>query len=299
MSRALAPVEQAIGSWRALIAAQNARARIEKFLEQNPRREGTMALPRPAGRVVFDNVSYVHPGAPDPAVRAVRFQLEPGEGLGLIGPTAAGKTTLGRLLIGNLQPKIGHVRLDGMDVAQWSSEDLGRYVGYLPQDVELFNGTVRENIARMSKGDPATVIEAARLAGVHDMILHLPKGYDTEIGDAGTALSGGQRQRIALARALYGSPSLLVLDEPSANLDSDGETALLAAVDAVKAQGTTIVVIAHRPNVLRHVDKILVMRNGKMQMFGPREEVLNRVTGPQRGGAAPIVAAAEGGQGAD
>ena len=299
MSRALAPVEQAIGSWRALIAAQSARARVEQFLADNPRRDASMALPRPAGRVVVDNVSYIHPGAPDPAVRAVRFQLEPGEGLGVIGPTAAGKTTLSRLMIGNLQPKIGHVRLDGMDVAQWSSEDMGRYVGYLPQDVELFNGTVRENIARMTKGDPAMIIDAAKMAGVHEMILHLPKGYDTEIGDAGTALSGGQRQRIALARALYGFPSLLVLDEPSANLDSDGETALLTAVDAMKARGATIVVIAHRPNVLRHVDKILVMRNGRMQMFGPREEVLARVTGPQRGGAAPMVVAAEGGQGAD
>ena len=299
MSRALAPVEQAIGAWRALIGAQAAYGRVTAFLEGNPLRQETMELPRPSGRVVVDNISYIHPGAPDPAVRGVRFQLEPGEGLGLIGPTAAGKTTLARMMIGNLQPKIGHVRLDGMDVAQWAPEDLGRYLGYLPQDVELFNGTVRENIARMSKGDPAMVIEAARLAGVHDMILHLPKGYDTEIGDAGTALSGGQRQRIALARALYGAPSLLVLDEPSANLDSDGEGALLAAVDAMKARGTTIVVIAHRPNVLRHVDKILVMRNGKMQMFGPREEVLARVTGPQRGGAAPVVAAAEGGQGGD
>ena len=295
MSRALAPVEQAIGAWRALIAAQNAYGRVQAFLGEHPLRKPTMALPRPSGRIVVDNVSYMHPGAPDPAVRAVRFQLEPGEGLGLIGPTAAGKTTLARLVIGNLQPKIGHVRLDGMDVAQWSPEDLGQYVGYLPQDVELFNGTVRENIARMSKGEPNLVIEAARMAGVHDMILHLPKGYDTEIGDAGTALSGGQRQRIALARALYGSPSVLVLDEPSANLDSDGEAALLAAVDAMKERGGTILVIAHRPNVLRHVDKILVMRGGKMQMFGPREEVLARVTGPQRGAA--IAAAAEGGQG--
>ena len=295
MSRALAPVEQAIGAWRALIAAQNAYGRVQEFLAENPMRKPTMALPRPSGRIVVDNISYVHPGAPDPAVRAVRFQLEPGEGLGLIGPTAAGKTTLARLVIGNLQPKIGHVRLDGMDVAQWAPEDLGQYVGYLPQDVELFNGTVRENIARMSKGEPNLVIEAARMAGVHDMILHLPKGYDTEIGDAGTALSGGQRQRIALARALYGSPSVLVLDEPSANLDSDGEAALLAAVDAMKERGGTILVIAHRPNVLRHVDKILVMRGGKMQMFGPREEVLARVTGPQRGAA--VAAAAEGGQG--
>ncbi len=295
MSRALAPVEQAIGAWRALIAAQNAYGRVQAFLAEHPLRKPSMALPRPSGRIVVDNISYVHPGAPDPAVRAVRFQLEPGEGLGLIGPTAAGKTTLARLVIGNLQPKIGHVRLDGMDVAQWAPEDLGQYVGYLPQDVELFNGTVRENIARMSKGDPNLVIEAARMAGVHDMILHLPKGYDTEIGDAGTALSGGQRQRIALARALYGSPSVLVLDEPSANLDSDGETALLAAVDAMKARGGTILVIAHRPNVLRHVDKILVMRGGKMQMFGPREEVLARVTGPQR--SAAVAAAAEGGQG--
>ena len=288
MSRALAPVEQAIGSWRGMVAAREAYGRVRQFLAENPHRTSMMELPRPSGRLLVDKVTYVHPGTAVPALRGIRFSLEPGEGLGLIGPSAAGKTTLARLLIGNLKPKAGHVRLDSMDVAQWNPEDLGRYIGYVPQDVELFSGTVRENIARMGEGDPDAVIEAAQLAGVHEMILHLPRGYDTQIGSGGAALSGGQRQRIALARAVYGRPSLLVLDEPSSNLDSDGENALLDAIETIKAQGTTIIVIAHRPNILRQIDKILVLRKGAVQMFGPREEVLAQVTGPQRREAMPV-----------
>ena len=280
VGRALAPVDQAINSWKSAIAARQAYRRMKQQIAATPPRGAGMALPVPKGALSARKLSYIHPGAPEPTLRNLNFELTAGETMGLIGPTAAGKTTLARVLVGNLQPQAGFVRLDGADVAQWDPDALGQFVGYLPQDVELFGGTVQENIARMGEGDPNAVIAAAKLAGVHDMILGLPNGYDTPIGEGGAALSGGQRQRIGLARALYGEPKLVVLDEPNASLDQPGEQALVEAIAALKRRGVTIVVIAHRPNVLRFTDKILVLRNGAVQMFGPRDEIVAQLTGP-------------------
>ncbi|MBT3358808.1 MAG: type I secretion system permease/ATPase [Rhodospirillales bacterium] len=281
MGRALAPVEQAIGSWKAAIAARNAYQRVKAQLENAPPTGDAMPLPTPEGRVEVEGLAFVHQAASEPVFRQVSFVLEPGEAMGLIGPTAAGKTTLARLLVGNLDPRVGHVRLDGADVSVWESQDLGKHVGYLPQDVELFSGTVRENIARMGEGDPDAVVAAARLAGVHEMILKFPDGYETEIGDGGAALSGGQRQRLALARAVYGDPKFVVLDEPNASLDSEGEEALVSAVRTLKERGVTMVIIAHRPNIILHVDKLLVLRGGTMEAFGPRDEVVPTLSGPK------------------
>jgi PrtD family type I secretion system ABC transporter len=276
----LAPVEQAIGSWRSAIVAREAYERIKKQLATSPENAEQMALPSPSGRLSVEGVTYFHQGAEEPVLRNVSFGLEPGEALGLIGPSAAGKTTLARLLVGNIASRSGTVRLDSMDVAQWDGEDLGKHLGYLPQDVELFAGTVRENILRMGEGSPEDVVAVAKLAGMHDMILRLSSGYETEIGDSGAALSGGERQRIGLARALYGAPKFVVLDEPNASLDNMGEEALVKAIETLKQGGVTQVIIAHRPSMLRFVDKILVLREGAVHMFGPREEVLKKLIGP-------------------
>ena len=279
MGRALAPVEQAIGSWKGLLAARAAYGRLKAQLNATPPRGGGMPLPAPEGRIDVEGVSYVHAGASDPVLKGIVFNLQPGEVLGLIGPTAAGKTTLARLMVGNLRPRAGNVRLDAMDIAKWGPDDRGRHIGYLPQDVELFSGTIQENIARMGEGNPEAVVAAAKRAGVHEMILRMEKGYDTEIGEGGAALSGGQRQRIALARAVYGDPRFLVFDEPNANLDKEGEQALLIAIKALKEEGRTIIVIAHRPNVLETVDKILVLRYGKVDAFGSRDDMLEQMKG--------------------
>ena len=287
MSRALAPVEQAIGSWKSAIAARGAYQRVKRLLGETPIRGKAMPLPAPRGLLSVEGVAFVYPGASEPVLRGISFGLEPGEALGLIGPSAVGKTTLARLLVGNLAPRVGHVRLDEADVAEWEPEDLGPHIGYLPQDVELFSGTVRDNIARMGEGDADAVIAAAQLAGVHEIALGLPQGYETEIGVDGAVLSGGQRQRIAFARAVYGEPKFIVLDEPNASLDHAGEEALLGAIGKLKERGVTLVVIAHRPSILRFVDKILVLRNGTVDVFGPRDEVIPNVTGPAAG--APTV----------
>ncbi len=281
MARALTPVEQAIGSWKAMIAARNAYGRLKIHLDEAPSRGHATPLPTPSGRLDVEGVSFFYPGASEPVLRAIGFKLPAGNVLGLVGPTAAGKTTLARLFVGNLVPRTGHVRLDDMDVAQWEPEDLGRHIGYLPQDVELFHGTVGENIARMDKGESEAVIAAAQLAGVHEMVLRMAKGYDTEIGEGGAALSCGQRQRVGLARAVYGDPRFVVLDEPNSNLDGEGEKALLETICTLKERGATTVVIAHRASILQHVDKILVLRNGTAQMFGPRDEVLAKIAGEQ------------------
>ena len=280
LGRALAPVDQAINSWKSAVGARAAYGRIEKILASAPAPDAAMALPAPDGALTVENLTYVHPGATEPTLRGLSFHLAPGESLGIIGPTASGKTTLARLLVGNLEPTSGHVRLDNADVWQWNSEDLGRYLGYLPQDVELFGVSVRENIARLSEAEPRDVVAAARLAQVHELILRLPQGYETEIGHGGAVLSGGQRQRIALARAMFGTPRLVVLDEPNANLDQSGEVALLAALGALRGQTATTVVIAHRPSILRHVDKILVLSPEGPVAFGPRDDILRTVTGP-------------------
>ena len=281
MSRALAPVEQAIGSWKSAVAARDAYGRVKRLLADTPVRAISMPLPTPQGNLSVEGVTFFHAGAKEPTLRNVSFALQPGEALGLIGPTAAGKSTLAELLVGIRTPRAGHVRLDGADVGTWEAEDLGPHIGYLPQDIELFSGTVRENIARMGETEAEAVISAAQLAGVHEMILELPQDYQTEIGEAGAALSGGQRQRIAFARAAYGKPRLVVLDEPNANLDAAGEEALIIAIGKLKERRVTLVVIAHRPSILRHVDKVLILREGQVQAFGPKEEVIPTAVSPQ------------------
>ena len=276
LGRALAPVETLIAGWRSLVEAKNAWRRLHELLTANPPAEAGTELPAPEGRVELEGVAFRL--GDKVTLRGVSFKLAAGEALGLIGPSASGKSTLARLIVGVWKPAAGVVRLDGADVAAWPRERLGPHLGYLPQDVELFGGTVAENIARLGAPDATEVVLAAQRAQVHDLILRLPKGYDTEIGDAGQALSPGQRQRIALARALYGRPRLVVLDEPNANLDHEGEEALVRVLETLKAEGTTVVVIAHRPSLLRNVDKMLVLSDGAVTSFGPRAEVMARVT---------------------
>lgn len=281
MGRALAPVEQAIGAWKGLVAARGAYARLQELIAGGRSGASDMELPPPEGKLTVTGLTFGVPSRTEPILSNVSFALEPGEALGLIGPSAAGKTTLARLLVGSWLPSSGHVRLDGADMSLWRDQDRLQYIGYLPQDVELLGGTVKENIARMGDADDAHVIAAAQLADVHEMVLSLPEGYDTQIGEAGGVLSGGQRQRIALARALFGTPKLLVLDEPNASLDRVGEQALLDTIDEMRRRGVTIVVIAHRPSMLEHVDKILVLREGKVDMYGTRDDVMAQLMGKQ------------------
>jgi len=287
MGRALAPVEQAVGSWQGLVAARGAYARLQQLFAEERSGASTMELPPPEGKLDVTGLTFGVPSRTEPILSNVSFALEPGEALGLIGPSASGKTTLARMLVGSWRPSTGHVRLDGADMSVWRDADRLQYIGYLPQDAELFGGTVRENIARMGEAEDAQVIEAAQLADVHSMILSLPEGYDTQIGEAGAVLSGGQRQRIALARALFGTPKLLVLDEPNASLDRVGEQALLGTIDEMRRRGVTIVVIAHRPSMLQHVNKILVLREGKVDKYGARDDVMAQLIGKEPSAADP------------
>lgn len=279
MGRALSPVEQAIGTWKATVGARAAYRRLAAVAGEHLEATPVLPLPRPKGRFEADNLVLARQGG-EHILKGISFQLKPGEVMALIGPSAAGKTSLARILAGAWRPSGGRALLDGMDVAQWAAEDRGRYVGYLPQDIELFAGTVSENICRFAKLDTPVfnnVVKAAQLAGVHELIKGLPKGYATEIGESGATLSGGQRQRVGLARALYGDPALLILDEPNSNLDREGEDALIAALGTVKAAGTTIILIAHRPNIMDKVDKILVLNRGQQDLFGPRDHVFNEL----------------------
>ena len=277
MGRALAPVDQAVSTWRSARSAMDAWNRVRALLDTDPPDVTTTELPEPDGKIRVEGVSYVHKGMERPALRNVSFEVEPGETLAIIGPSAAGKTTLARLLVGIDAPHAGHVRLDGMEVSRWNSQDRGKYVGYLPQEIGLIGETVSDAISRLQDIDDNMVIGAARLAGVHETIMNLPKGYDMPIGPNGVALSGGERQRVALARAVYGGPRFILLDEPNSNLDSDGERALQRAIDILKTVGTTVIVIAHRPSILKHIDRILVLQDGIVRMIGPRDEVLEKV----------------------
>ena len=278
LGRALQPVEQIVGSWRNIISARGAYGRVKALLIASPIRDPALALPRPAGRLAVEGLGYVFPGTNRPILRSVSFRIDAGDVLGVIGPSGAGKSTLARQIVGILAPSAGAVRLDGADVSLGPRESIGRHIGYLPQDIELFADTVGSNISRFRNDNDAEVIEAAQLAGVHDMILRLSNGYDTHIGESGTVLSGGIRQRIGLARAVYANPSLVVLDEPSSNLDSDGDNALLSCIAVLKKRGTTVVIISHRPNTLGAVDKLLFLRDGTAEMFGPRDEVIGRLS---------------------
>ncbi len=274
VGRALSPVEQVIGAWRQWSGAKSAYQRLNQLLAAYPDTPAGMALPRPQGRVALEAVTAIPPGAQMPALRNVSFELARGDVLGVIGPSASGKSTLARLLVGVWPAAAGKVRLDGADVYAWNKAELGPAVGYLPQDIELFAGTINENISRFGDIASAQVVEAAQLAGVHEMILKLPQGYDTLLGDGGAGLSGGQKQRIALARALYGRPALLVLDEPNSSLDDAGEQALALAIDRVRQTGGTVVLVAHRGHILKSTNKLLVLREGLVQLFGPRDAVL-------------------------
>lgn len=286
--RALAPVEQVIATWKQLLSSRAAWKRLSALLQEFPARPPAMSLPRPSGRLSVEGAFACAPGSSLPILRGVTFNLAPGEALGVIGPSASGKSTLARLLAGIWPVQAGKVRLDGADVFQWNKEELGPWLGYLPQDVELFEGSIAENIARFGPLDGDVVIQAARQAGVHDMILRLPQGYDTQLSTDGGSLSGGQKQRVALARALYGDPALIVLDEPNSSLDDVGEMALIHALSDLKRHGKTLVLISHRPTVLNIVDKLLVLREGTVHMFGSRDEVLAALRQAGAAGSAPL-----------
>jgi ATP-binding cassette subfamily C protein len=278
MGRALAPIETVIANWRGFVAARQSIARLSEALTRAAPKRTATALPKPARSLDVEQVTVVPPGGTAPIVADVRFRLRSGDALGIIGPSGAGKTSLVRTLVGIWRPAKGNVRLDGAALDQWNPELLGQHVGFISQTVELFDGTISENIARMSTAaNTHAVFRAARAAGAHEMILRLPSGYDTPIGEGGEALSGGQRQRIALARALYGDPFLIVLDEPNSNLDSEGEAALLQAIAGVKARGAIVILIAHRPTVLSVCDHMLVLANGAQVEFGPREQILRKI----------------------
>ncbi len=274
LSRALAPVEQSIGAWRSFRSYSEARKRLEELLDTYSTGEAAMPLPQIHGNLSVESLTVRAPDSQSLILRNASFALEAGTVLAIVGPSAAGKSTLCRAICGVVPPAAGHVRLDGAELTQYPREQLGQAIGYLPQSVELFFGTVRENIARMTEGNPEAVVQAAQLAHVHDMILKLPEGYETKIGPGGVNLSGGQRQRIGLARALYGNPKLVVLDEPNSNLDQHGEAALAAAISTMKQQGTTVILVAHRQSAIGHADKLMVLAGGQIEIFDERDAVL-------------------------
>ena len=277
-ARALAPVDLAIANWKGFVAARQSWQRLNRLLTMSPARLTPMQLQTPVQRLTVEAVSASPPGVPKVVVQDITFELEAGQGLGIIGPSGSGKSSLVRLLVGVWQPVRGNVRLDGAALDQWASDALGRHIGYLPQDVELLAGTVAENIARFEPNpDNEAVIAAAKAVGVHDLIVRLPGGYDTPIGEQGSALSAGQAQRVALARAVYRDPFLVVLDEPNSNLDSEGEEALTRAILGVRERMGIVIVVAHRPSAIAGVDRLLMMNQGKAQAIGPKDEVLSKV----------------------
>lgn len=289
LSRALQPIESLIGGWPSLAAARAAARRLSRMLDNVPEPRTYTVLPAPKGNVEVSEVG-IRAREGTPILFGVSFSIEPGTVLGIVGPSGSGKTTLGKIMVGALQPTIGTVRIDGARLADWEQDELGAHIGYMPQEPSLFEGSVRDNIARFSpaaddearKRIDSAVIAAAMEAGIHEMILQLPQGYDTPLGLMGAGLSAGQAQRIALARALFGSPALLVLDEPNAFLDQDGEAALVSAITAARARGATVIVIAHRRGILECADRLLVLAEGRIRLFGTAREVVARLTGPPK-----------------
>lgn len=274
LGRALAPIDIVIGSWKGFIAARGQYARLNEMLRQIPADPERMSLPAPQGSFQFESAVVAPPGAKMAVLKGLTLNIAKGDVLGVIGPSGAGKSTFARALLGIWPCNQGKIRLDGADVFTWNRDELGPHIGYLPQDIELFEGTISENIARFGDVDPEKVVLAAKMADVHDLILHLPEGYDTMIGASGGNLSGGQRQRVGLARALYGEPQIVVLDEPNSNLDEVGEAALGNAIQRLKQKGATVIVITHRNNVLAHVDKLLILNDGVVSVYGPKEQVI-------------------------
>ncbi|SCB50998.1 ATP-binding cassette, subfamily C [Rhizobium multihospitium] len=289
LSRALAPVELAISQWKSFVAARDSWSRLIRLADLISVDGREVALPKPEKTLKVENLHLAAPASKNSIVRNISIELQAGDSVGVIGPSASGKSTLARGLVGLWPPVAGAVRLDGAALSQWDPHALGKHIGYLPQDVALFGGSIAENIARFDPDATSDkIIAAAKTAGVYDMILQFPQGFETKIGEQGSALSGGQRQRIALARALYGEPFLIILDEPNSNLDADGELALSRAILSVKARGGIVVVVAHRPSALAAIDKVLVLTNGQMQAFGPKDEVLRRTTQPGPPGPQPV-----------
>ncbi len=274
MGRALAPLDLMIATWKGFSGARMSYKRVDKLLKEFPKNKEYMELPPPKGFLTLEGVYAKPPASEKYTLENINFSINKGDIVGIIGPSAAGKSTLARVILGVWPVQIGTVRMDGADISQWDREHLGRYIGYLPQDIELFAGTISENIARFRKVDAQKVIEAAQKAGVHEMILRLQEGYDTPIGTSGTVLSGGQRQRIGLARAIYDNPSFVVLDEPNSNLDEQGELALLKTVEELKKSGTTVVIITHRQNILKATNKIVLMNSGRIEKYGISDDIL-------------------------
>ncbi|MCH5652237.1 type I secretion system permease/ATPase [Pseudomonas syringae] len=274
LGRALSPVDQIIGTWKGFVAARIQYTRLSETLEKLHNEPDRMALPDPEGHIQVENLVVTPPGGKNPVIRNISFVTPAGTIVGIVGPSAAGKSTLVRALLGIWPAQHGTVRLDGADISAWDKQKLGPHLGYLPQDIELFEGSISDNIARFTKVDPEKVVLAARTAGVHEMILQLPDGYDTVIGSDGVNLSGGQRQRIGLARAIYGSPRLIVLDEPNSNLDEVGERALSVALQLIKESGATVFIVSHRPNILSRLDRVMVMNAGTITLYGARDQVI-------------------------
>ncbi|MHA6575614.1 type I secretion system permease/ATPase [Pseudomonas yamanorum] len=279
MGRVLSPIDQLIAVWKQWSSAKLAYQRLDGLMREFPPQGEQMALPAPKGNVSFEQVSAGPPGRRVPTLHQVSFNLTAGEVLGVLGASGSGKSTLARVLVGVWPTLAGTVRLDGADIHRWDRDDLGPHIGYLPQDIELFSGSIADNIARFREADPQLVVQAAQQAGVHELILRLPHGYDTVLGDEGSGLSGGQKQRVALARALYGGPRLIVLDEPNSNLDTVGEAALASAIMQMKALGSTVVLVTHRSSALAQADKLLVLNEGRLQAFGPSQDVLRALSG--------------------
>ncbi len=277
LSRALSPIDYVISVWRQFVGARAAHRRLDECLSEAPLRPKGLQLPPPKGVLKLEQVAFASTLNERRILTDISFELAAGETLAIVGPSAAGKSTLARLIVGIAPPSSGNVRMDGADIFPWNRDEVGPHIGYLPQEVPLFNATIAENIARLRELDSTAVVEAAQKANVHDMILRLPRGYDTPIGDGGLRLSGGQRQRVGLARALYGNPALVVLDEPNANLDTEGDAALVKALDELKAQNTTVVFITHRPGLIACADKLLLLRGGTAELFGPRQEIMERL----------------------